>query len=81
MAKGKDRFQVGAFLDIPVTLPILQLLGRSPQLRVQLAFAIAFYQSTKRKKKSARFNPVSTAAMTSKSWAPSAIETMAHENE
>lgn len=30
MAEGKDRFQVGAFLDTPVTLPMWQLLDRSP---------------------------------------------------
>ena len=30
MAEGKNRFQVGAFFDTPVTLPMWQLLDRSP---------------------------------------------------
>ena len=30
IAEGKDQFQVGAFLDISITLPICQLLDRSP---------------------------------------------------
>lgn len=41
MADDKKRFQVGAFLDTPVTLPMWQLLNRSPQLKVQLARAMA----------------------------------------
>ena len=41
MAEGINRFQVGAFFDTPVTLPIWQLLVQSPQLRVQLARAMA----------------------------------------
>lgn len=81
MAEGKDRFQVGAFLDTPVTLPIWQLLDRSPQLRVQLARAIASSRPTKRGKKSAGPNSVGAAATASKSWTPPAIETMAHEDE
>ncbi len=81
MAEGKDRFQVGAFLDTPVTLPMWQLLDRSPQLRVQLARAMASSRPTKRGKKSAGLNPVGAAATASKSWAPPAIETMAHEDE
>ena len=34
MAEGKDCFQVGEYLDSPVTLPMWQLLDQSPQLRV-----------------------------------------------
>ncbi len=81
MAAGKERFQVGEFLDTPVTLPMWQLLDRSPQLRVQLARAMASSRPTKRGRKSAAPNPVGTAAATSKVWIPSAIETVAHEDE
>ncbi len=81
MAKGKDRLQVVAFLDTPVTLPMWQLLHRSPQLRVQLAHAMASSRPAKRGKKSARLNPVGAAVTASKSWAPPAIKTMAHEDE
>lgn len=42
---------------------------------------MAFFQSTKRRKKSARFNPVGIAAMAFKSWAPPAIGTMVHKDE
>ena len=41
MEEDKDRFQVGTFLDTPITLPMWQLLDRSPPLRVELAWAIA----------------------------------------
>ncbi len=34
MAKGKNRFQIGAFLGTPVTLSMWQLLDRSPQLKI-----------------------------------------------
>ena len=50
MAESKDRFQVDAFLDTPITLPIWQLLDRSPQLRVQLARAMASSRPKKEKK-------------------------------
>lgn len=81
MAEDKDRFQVGAFLDTPVTLPMWPLLDRSPQLRVQLARAMASSRPTKREKKSTRSNPVGAAATASKSWTPPVIETIAHEDE
>lgn len=81
MAEGKGRFQVGAFLDAPVTLPIWQLLDRSPQLIVQLARAMAPSRPTKRGKKSNAPNPAGTAATASKFWTPPAIGTIAHEDE
>lgn len=81
MAKGKDRFQVGGFLGTPVTLPMWQLLDRSPQLRVQLACAMASSGTTKRGKKSTGSNPVGAAATASKSWTPPVIKTTAHKDE
>ena len=81
MAEGKDRFQVGAFLDISVTLSMWQLLDRSPQLRVKLARAMASFWPTKRGKKSAGPNPVGTTAAASKFWILPVIETIAHEDE
>ena len=66
MAEDKNRFQVGAFLDTPVTLPMWQLLDRSPQLRVQLACAMASSCPTRRGKKSAGPNPVGNAEAASK---------------
>lgn len=41
MAKNKSRFQILQFLDAPVTMPIWQLLDHLPQVRAQLARAIA----------------------------------------
>ncbi len=81
MAEGKNRFQVGAFLDTPVTVPIRQLLDRSPQLKVQLACAIASSHPTKREKKSTEPNSVETAEAASKFWTLPVIETVAHEDE
>lgn len=81
MADNKDRFQVSTFFDTPVTLPIQQLLDWSPQLRVQLAYAIASSWPIKRGKKSAGPNPIGVAATASKFWAPPAIETMAHKDQ
>ena len=81
MAEGKSRFQVDTFLDTQVTLSIWQLLDRSPQLRVQLARAMASSRPTKRSKKSVVPNPVRTAAAVSKLWTPPAIETITHEDE
>lgn len=81
IAEGKDRFQVGAFLNTPVNLPMWQLLDRSPQLRVQLARAMASSRPTKRGRKSAGPNLVGTAATASKSWTPPFIEIIAHEDE
>lgn len=81
MAKGKNRFQVGTFLDIPITLPIWQIFDRSPQLKVQLARAMASSQTTKREKKSAEPNSISAAATAFKSLDAPTIETMAHKDE
>ena len=81
MAEGKSRFQVGALLDTPVTLPMWLLLDRSPQLRVQLARAMASFRPTRRGKKFAGPNPFGTAAATSKFWTPPVIETVAHKDE
>ena len=80
MVKRKDRFQVGVFLDTPVTLLMWQLLDRQSQLRVQLACAIASFRPTKRGKISAGPNPVGTAATASKFGTPPIIETIAHED-
>ena len=66
MAKGKNRYQFGAFFDIPVTLPMWQLLDRLLQLKIQLACAMGFFRPTKREKKSARLNFVGAAVMASK---------------
>ena len=66
MAEEKSRFQVGAFLNTPVTLPIWQLLDRLPQLRVQLACAMASSWPTRRGKKSAGPDQVGTVAAASK---------------
>ena len=81
MAEGKNRFQIGAFLDTPVTLPMWQLLDRSSQLRVQLARAIASSRPIRRRKKSAGPNPVGTAAAVSKFWTSPVIKTVAHEDK
>ena len=81
MAKGKSRFQVGAFLDTLVTLPMWQLLDQSPQLKVQLARDIASSCPTERGKKSAWPNPVGTAETASKFWTPLVIKTVAHEDK
>lgn len=48
MAKGKDRLEVASFLDFPETMTIWQLLDRSPQIRAQLARAMASSNPTKR---------------------------------
>ena len=42
---------------------------------------MASSQPTKREKKSTRPNSIGAAAMASKSWAPPAIETIAHKDE
>lgn len=81
MAEGKDRFQVGAFLDTPVTLLMWQLLDWLPQLRIQLARDMALFRPTKRRKTSTGSNPVGAAATVSKSWTLPIIETIAHEDE
>ena len=81
MAEGKNRFQVGEFLDTPVTLPMWQLLDWSPQLRVQLARAMASSRPTRRGKKSAGPNPVRTAAAASKFLTPPVIQTVVHEDK
>ncbi len=81
MAEGKNRFQVGEFLDTPITLLMWQLLDRSPQLKVQLARAMASSCPTKRGKKSTGPNPVGTEEAVSKCWTPPLIETVAYEDE
>ena len=73
MAEGKEHFQVGSFLETPVTLPIWQRLDLSPQLKVQLAQAIASSWFIKRGKKSAGPNLLGTAAVAAKFWTLPAI--------
>lgn len=72
MAKNKDRFTVEGFLGSEVTLPIWQLLDRSPQIRAQLARAMASCKPTKRGKR-----PAASAAVVG----PPKVATEAHEDE
>lgn len=51
MANGKFRFDIITVMDTEVTLPLWQLLDRSPQIRSQLAKAMACSRSTKKSKK------------------------------
>lgn len=81
MAEDDNRFQVVAFFDAPVNLPMRQLLDRSPQLRVQLIRVMASSWPTKREKNSVGPNPVRNAAAALKSWTSSVIKTVAHENK
>ena len=74
MAKDKDRFSVDGFLDAQVTMPIWQLLDRSPQIRAQLARAMASSKPTKRGKRPAMI-------ATSIQREPPLIATEAHEEE
>ena len=80
-AEGKNRFQVVAFFDTPVTLPMWQLLDQSPQIKVQLARAMALSCPTRRGRKSAGPNLIETAAAALKFWTPPVIETVAHEDK
>lgn len=75
MAKNKSRFQISQFLDSPVTMPIWQLLDRSPQIRAQLARAMASSKSTRRGKKMR----AAIALMAGKKAL--VVETEAHEEE
>jgi hypothetical protein len=74
MARDKDRFSVEGFLDAQVTMPIWQLLDRSPQIRAQLARAMASSKPTKRGKRPAMI----AAAIQGE---PPQIATEAHEEE
>ena len=75
MAKDRSRFQVSDFLDAPVTLPIWQLLDRSPQIRAQLARAMASSKPSRRGKKA------TVAVLSMKGGRAPAEETEAHEEE
>ena len=75
MAREKSRFEIAQFLESPVTMPLWQLLDRSPQIRAQLARAMASSKPTRRGKK-----VVAIAALSARS-APPKIETEAHEEE
>lgn len=75
MAKDRNRFQVSQFLDAPVTMPLWQLLDRSPQVRAQLARAMASSKPSRRGRKTG----VVAAAMVGKK-APIVV-TEAHEDE
>lgn len=77
MTKSKERFDVGSFLDVPVTMTIWQLLDRSPQIRAQLARAMASSKPSKRGRKTA--TAVSQLVLTVKQ--ASLIETMAYEEQ
>lgn len=48
MAKDRSRFHVSSVLDTMVQLPLYQLLDRSPQIRTQLARAMASSKPAKR---------------------------------
>lgn len=71
MAKGKNRFEVNNFLDFPVTMTMWQLLDRSPQIRAQLARAMASSKPSKRGRKIAAVVPMPR---------PPRIETLAYED-
>ena len=81
MAEGKDRFQVGSFLETPVPLPMWQRLDKSPRSKLQLARAIASSWLPKREERPAGLNLAGIAAVASKSWTPPAIETIAHKDK
>lgn len=61
MREGKNRFQVGSFLETPVPLPMWQRLNQSPQSKVQVAQAIALSWDFEREKKPAGPKLVGTA--------------------
>lgn len=75
MAKDRSRFQVSEFLDAPVTLPIWQLLDRSPQIRAQLARAMASSKPSRRGKRA------TVAVLSMKGGRAPTEETEAHEEE
>ena len=78
MAKGKDRFHIDQFLEFPVTMSLWQLLDRSPQVRAQLARAMASSRPSKRGKKA----PITMASQISYVGATApAILTEAHDEE
>ena len=81
MTESKNRFQADTFLDNPVSLSMWQLLDRFPQLRIQLAHAMALSQPTKKVKKLAMPNLDGTATTVSKLWTLPAIKTIAHKDE
>ena len=75
MAKDRNRFQITKFLDTPITLPIWQLLDRSPQIRAQLARAMASSKPSRRGKRT------TVAVLSIKGGKAPAEETEAHEEE
>ena len=75
MARDRNRFSVDSFLDVPVTMPIWQLLDRSPQVRAQLARAMASLKPTRRGRRQV------TAAVPISKDVPPQIDTEAHEEE
>ncbi|KAF6238733.1 hypothetical protein HO173_003239 [Letharia columbiana] len=77
IAKDRERFQVSQFLNAPVTLPIWQLLDRSPQIRAQLARAMA---SSKPSRRGRKLTTVA-ALMSAKEDKAPAVKTEAHEEE
>lgn len=62
MIESIDRFQVDAFFDTPVTLPIWQILYRSTELRIQLVCPMTLSRLTTKRRKSVGPNPVDAAA-------------------
>ena len=79
MREGKNRFQVGTFLETPFPLPIWQRLDQSPQSKVQFARTIVSSWSTKGG--SIGPNPVGTAAVATKFLTPPAIVPVAHKDK
>ena len=75
MAKDRSRFEISQFLDSPVTMPIWQLLDRSPQIRAQLARAMASSKPTRRGRK------VGTVAAIAMGKKPPEVQTEAHAEE
>lgn len=73
VARDRSRFQIESFMDSPVTLSFWQLLDRSPQLRAQLARAMASSKPSRRGKR-----PV-VAVASKKEKGPPTVLTQAHE--
>lgn len=66
--ESKNRFQDGAFFNTPFTLFIGQLLDQLPQLKVQLAYAMASFWPTKKEKILTRPNFIGVATTASSFW-------------
>lgn len=79
MAEGKERFQIGAFLENPVPLHMWERLDLSPQSKAQLARAIVSSWSTTRG--SAGSPLVVTAAVVAKFRTGPAVKCIAHEDK